>query len=833
MRYLRKAALLTVFSWVALGAYGETVVLINSYHPGFPWSDGMVEGIRSGLEEGGRPIELYVEYLDTKRRGYSEESEYIRKLADLLQVKYADSAVDLVMTTDDNALAFYLDSGHQLFPEVPVVFAGVNHIDNHRVAGNRLITGVTETDNHSRSVELILSLHPDIETIYVLTDATTSGKGNRTKLEELADLWNDRVEFEFLSSASGLTFEALLLKLRGLPPRSVVLYRDFFVDSAGGYIQPHRMMNLVSAASPVPVYSFGDMYLGHGIVGGVITSSKRHGEVAAKLANYVLDGVPPSGIPIQRDEVGEPVFDYRQLRRFGIPQTDLPRGSRVIGKPRSLVHDYTAPFWLMVLSILGLAALSMVLGISVRKLRKIRAENVDARNFLHATLASMGEGLLTVDAEGRITDMNHAAEKLTGTQLADALGRKLHSILEAHGGQCDHDVDCLLESIVQLEGPLESNDEEYFEPKDGSRRRLSYSGSPIRGREEPLGVVLTLRDVTEDHRVLRELEQNERHLFRSQSVAHVGSWELDPDRRMIWGSAEFYRILGVEAGEPQIGVGFFTALVAQEDRDRLVDALSVTAAEGAPLEHDLRIIRASDHEVRFLKLRGERGANGRVLVFGTIQDITESKITQARLEDSIAEKEVLLREVHHRVKNNMQVISSLINLQHGHAGEKSVDDLLMDSQNRIRSMALIHDMLYQSETFSEIDLEPYLRSLAVTLFDAYNVGHRGVTMHFATRSVMVDLDRAIPCGLMTNEIVSNSLKYAFDAGGTISVSLRKRNRSVVLEIRDDGCGLPEDVGPGRGASLGMQLIATLADQLQAQISVDRHEGTAWYIEFEA
>lgn len=825
--------MVTVFSWVTLATFGETVVLINSYHPGFRWSDRMVEGIRSELEEAARPVEFYVEYLDTKRRMYSEESEYIRRFADLLEAKYADTAVDLLMTTDDNALAFYLDSGESIFPDIPLVFAGVNHLENHQVAGNHLITGVTETDNHSRSVEMILGLHPDIETIYVVTDSTTSGQGNRSKLERLADLWSDRVNFEFLSSTNGLTFEALLLKLRGLPERSVVLYRDFFVDSAGGYVEPQRMISLVSAASPVPVYSFGDMYLGHGITGGVITSSERHGRLAAELAKHVLDGVPPSGIPVRPDAVAEAVFDYRQLRRFGIPQTDLPRGSRVIGRPPSLIRDYATPFWVMALSILGLAGLSIVLGVSVQKLRRIRVESADARNFLHATVSSMGEGLITLDGEGRIIDMNDAAEALTGTQLADALGRKLHAILEAHGGPCDRDVDCLLESIVQIEQPLESNENEYFEPKDGTRRRLSYCGSPIRGRDEPLGVVLTLRDVTEEYRVLHELEQNERHLVRSQSVAHVGSWELDPHQRTVWGSAEFYRILGIDAGDPQIGMAFVTALVAQEDRGSLVEALSDTVKSGTPLEHDLRVIRASDHEVRFLKLRGERAKNGRVLVFGTVQDITESKITHARLQDSIAEKEVLLREVHHRVKNNMQVISSLINLQHGHAGEKSVDDILMDSQNRIRSMALIHDMLYQSETFSEIDLEPYLRSLSVTLFDAYDAGHKGITIDFSTRSVMVDLDRAIPCGLMTNEIVSNSLKYAFDGGGTISLSLRRRNRSVVLEIRDNGRGLPEHIGPGRGTSLGMQLIATLADQLHARISVDRNEGTAWYIEFEA
>lgn len=827
----RFTALLIVLLSVGVASFAETVVILNSYHPGFSWSDGIVDGIRAGLAD--RDVEHYVEYLDTKRYPYEPESARIEKLADYLSSKYQAASVDVVMTTDDNALAFYLDYGDTIFKDTPVVFAGVNHLGQHRVAGNHRITGVTEADNHSLTVEMILSIHPGIETIYVVTDSTTSGRGNRQKFEAVASRWSDRVGFQFLNSSTNLTFEGLLLKMRALPDDAVVLFRDFFVDSTGDYLSPERLMSLLSAAAPVPVYAFGDMYLGHGITGGVLTLSKEHGLIAAELAGHVLDGIPPSGIPIRTDGIAQPTFDYQQLERFGVARSDLPPGSRVYGRPRTLYRDYATPFWLMAVSIVGLALLSTVLGVSVQRLRRLREENIRTATFLHATLESMGEGLVTVDPDHRITDMNAVAEELTGTDLADASGRKLHAILKAHGDEWSTDIDSLLERIVHLEHSIRAGDDEYFEPKDGSGRRLSYSGAPIRGHGEALGVVLTIRDVTEMHTMVRTLEESERRLVRSQSVAHVGSWEYDPRSKMLWGSAEFYRVLGIETDEPSIASSLVTALILQEDRSEFIDAVNRTIETGEILERDFRAMRASDHEVRFLKARAERSR--RSLVLGTIQDITESTITRSQLEDSLAEKEVLLREVHHRVKNNMQVISSLINLQQSNAGEKPLKEVLMDSQNRIRSMALIHDMLYQSDTFTEIDLEPYLRSLSVTLFDAFDVGRRGVKIEFDTESVSVGLDQAIPCGLMTNEIVSNSLKYAFNGSksGTISVGLKRRNRKIHLRIHDDGCGLPNGVEPGTGSSLGMQLIGTLADQMHAQIRVDRSEGTAWSIDFES
>jgi PAS domain S-box-containing protein len=819
---------------VAPAVFCESVLLINSYHPGFSWSDGIVEGIRRELDESQRSVELYVEYLDTKRFPYEPESARMSALISLLQLKYQSNPPDLVMTTDDNALDFYLQHGHRLVPTVPVVFAGVNHPERHRIAGNPMVTGVTEVSNHEAAVELIRKIHPGVSTIYVITDGTTSGRGNLKKLQDIAATWNDELEFTFITADSVVTFEGLLLKLRDLPEDSVVLHRDFFVDATGDYLEPERLMSLVSAAAPVPVYSFGDMYLGHGIAGGIITSSFEHGREAAKLAGHILNGIPPSGIPIHSDDLGRPMFDFEQLRKFSIPLSDLPIDSEIVGRPPSIYRDYSTPFWVAAVTIVLLAALSVFLAINVRRLRNVREQSARTQHYLEATLSSMGEGLITVDDGGHVIEMNRAAEELTGFSLDDAAGRRASTILQYYDDRRGTDMDGLFERVVQLEVPVRPSNGEFLTPRDGSGRRLTYCGSPIQAPGNgALGVVLTLRDVTDGQAIVEELEKSEKRLVRSQSVAHVGSWEYDLGSDTLWASAEFFRILGLDHRQSEINASLVTALVARDDRIRLRRGIKRLSTRNETLDVELSVIRASDHEVRFLNTRGELSSAGDARVVGTIQDITDSKITRAQLEDSLDEKEVLLREVHHRVKNNMQVISSLINLQQGHVPAKSLNDALMDSQNRIRSMALIHEILYQSETFTEVDLEPYLRSLCVTLFDAYNTGAKGIRMDFQTESAAVDIDRAIPCGLMANEILSNSLKYAFDGtdGGTVFLGIHRHHGRIILNIGDDGRGLPDGVDFERGSGLGMQLIRTLADQLNAEVELGRGAGTTYRIAF--
>jgi PAS domain S-box-containing protein len=213
-------------------------------------------------------------------------------------------------------------------------------------------------------------------------------------------------------------------------------------------------------------------------------------------------------------------------------------------------------------------------------------------------------------------------------------------------------------------------------------------------------------------------------------------------------------------------------------------------------------------------------------------DTTAYKTAEESTRRSLDEKELLLKEVHHRVKNNLQIISSLLNLQLNVITNKETREMVRESQNRVRSMALIHEKLYQSGNLAQIGLEEYLRSLTRDLFRSY--GASGVNLRMEVEEIRLDVDTAIPCGLMVNELVSNALKYAFPDGkeGEILVKCTQVSRDrVALTVADNGAGLPEDVERKAGESLGFQLIHLLVKQLRGTLDIVRGGGTTFQITF--
>jgi PAS domain S-box-containing protein len=218
-----------------------------------------------------------------------------------------------------------------------------------------------------------------------------------------------------------------------------------------------------------------------------------------------------------------------------------------------------------------------------------------------------------------------------------------------------------------------------------------------------------------------------------------------------------------------------------------------------------------------------------------VRDISERKRAEDRLQESLQEKEVLLREIHHRVKNNMQVISSLLNLQSRQIKDPEVFEMFKESQRRIRSMALIHERLYQSSDLSRIEFSEYLRNLATHLFHSYQVEASRVQLRIEAEEVHLNINTAIPCGLIVNELVSNALKHGFPEGrkGQLDIDLhRVAGDGYVLRVTDDGVGFPEGLDFRKTETLGMQIVNTLVSQIDASIDLAREKGTKFTIHFQ-
>jgi two-component sensor histidine kinase len=227
---------------------------------------------------------------------------------------------------------------------------------------------------------------------------------------------------------------------------------------------------------------------------------------------------------------------------------------------------------------------------------------------------------------------------------------------------------------------------------------------------------------------------------------------------------------------------------------------------------------------------------GKIKYFdGIVEDITDRKEAEEKLKTSLLEKEILLREIHHRVKNNLQIISSLLNLQSRHIEDKLALDMFQESRNRVRSMALVHEKLYRSDDLAEVDFCAYIQSLVRHLFMSYGVNSKRIDLNVDVKDIFLDINTSIPCGLIINELISNSLKHAFTgrAQGTIHVSMRPENNSKFkIVIKDDGVGLPESLDVTQSESLGLQLVTMLVEQLQGKLSIVNKKGTSFEIVFE-
>jgi diguanylate cyclase (GGDEF)-like protein len=319
--------------------YKTSVLVLNSYHEGYRWTDDIVQGINSVFGPEWGEVDLDFEYMDAKR---NHSPDYLKELGRLYSHKFRNSRYDLVICSDESAFHFLKKDHHQLFPDIPIVFCGLNHYEEAMLEGEDLITGVVETSDVGATLDIMLKVHPDCRQIYVVNDSMPTGQSVAKELEKVIPRFPG-VEFIDLT---GLTMEELTHTLSLAPEDSLVLFLVFFRDGSGTYYSYDESIGKVAGSSTVPVYGLWDFYLGHGIVGGMLTSGYDQGRQAALLAKRILEGASPSSIPVVNEITGSFAFDENHLRRFGISHQDLPPNSRIINETLSdrkkllVLHSY-------------------------------------------------------------------------------------------------------------------------------------------------------------------------------------------------------------------------------------------------------------------------------------------------------------------------------------------------------------------------------------------------------------------------------------------------------------------------------------------------------------
>lgn len=366
--------------------------------------------------------------------------------------------------------------------------------------------------------------------------------------------------------------------------------------------------------------------------------------------------------------------------------------------------------------------------------------------------------------------------------------------------------------------------------KDGSQKTVVIFGAFVSGK-----VFVMFEDVSERKRVEVALRESEASLREAQDIARMGRWDLDLlSGQLVW-SDGIFTIFEVRRAEFAASYQAFLAFVHPDDRAMVDQTYRDSVAQKTSYDIEHRLLMP-DGRVKWVCEIGRTtydAAGAPVRSVGTVQDITERKVAEARIARALQEKEVLLREIHHRVKNNLQIIHSLLNLQAKEIADPAVRALFAESRDRVNAMALIHARLYRAEDLAHIDFRAYLQSLVKSIAATYNRVDVSIAVTKGER-LFLDVNLGIPCGLIVNELVSNSLRHAFPAGrrGRVKVGFSRDGAGDYrLLVADDGIGLPVDFEFPGNASMGLKLVQILAGQLGAVLTVERSGGTSFIFIF--
>lgn len=367
--------------------------------------------------------------------------------------------------------------------------------------------------------------------------------------------------------------------------------------------------------------------------------------------------------------------------------------------------------------------------------------------------------------------------------------------------------------------------------KDNSVKYVYLTVAMIPDTQKSMISVLDMTELQKSKRAIEESREKFKNIFENAAEAIL---LFDCEGNVVEVNNKFEEVFGFSKDEI-IGKNFMTIVSLIEKEYEAAKSFFNGLLSGTELKQVQLVVKNKyGKEVIFRArpsiIKNKCGINGVLLI---MEDITGLKMVETSLKNSLEEKEVLLREIHHRVKNNLQIISSLLSLQRIQVEDEETASILWECQGRVRTMAMIHENLYQSKNMGNIHFGNYVNKLLDDVFNSYRVDKRSITLDTDIASGEMGIETAMPCGLIINELASNSIKHAFPQGtGNIKVELESDNGFYVLKVADNGIGLPENTDPKKSKKLGLLVVRTLVNQLNGEMEIDRTRGTQYTIKFQ-
>jgi len=473
------------------------VLVLHSYHSGFTWTDNIAKGLRAAFAAFADRIDYCVEYMDTRR---FHSRRYFSKLKDIYRLKYDKKKIDVVICSDDQALNFVLGTGEALFDGIPIVFCSVSGYTPSMREGREL-TGLLESIDIRATMDIALKFHPQTREVAVITDMTRTGQALKAKAAEVFNNYDQRLRFTYLEN---LNLEGLQEKVATLTHGTIIFMFIFNRDKAGRVLSHEHNLKALNQHARIPIYAVWKFYLGHGIVGGKLTSGEAEGLMAGRMALRILSGERASEIPLQKSPTRY-MFDYRQLKRYQVSESSLPPDSLIVHQPSSFYRDHRSLIWTVAIVFTLLLALVLFLVGNIARRRQVEtALRESETKFFKLFDTSPIWMVLTTVAEGRYIEANQAFYEITGYSPEDVKGRTSIEI-GLWVNQADR---TRITKILEEDGRLISQPIK-FRMKNGDIRDFLWSAAVFDFGEE-LCALSGIVDISDQKRLEEQLQQAQR-----------------------------------------------------------------------------------------------------------------------------------------------------------------------------------------------------------------------------------------------------------------------------------------------------------------------------------
>lgn len=402
----------------------QKILILHSYHQSYKWTDDINKGIKSEFKDKFNNIELFVEYMDSKR--YVDEKHY-KNLFNTYTNKYKDINFDLIISSDNNAFNFIKKYNKVLFKKVPVVFNGVNYVKKEDIEGYDNFTGLSERADIKQNYQLIKKLQPNVKNIYTIIDDTTTGKIVKREAQKVfKELSQDGINYQIIDN---LTFEQLKQKVQNFPKNSAILLSVFFRSKDNKFFEYDEISNMISSNSKTPLYGLWDFNLGNGIIGGYLSSGLFQGKMSALMGIEILKGKKVKEIPVKYKSPNNYMFDYPKILKYNLDFNLLPKESYIINKPIHFYEIYKNEIITLMVIFTLMFTLIILLIINIQKRKHAEKSIKKQLSFQQKLIDTVDAPIYYKDATGKYIGCNKAFERFLNTKKINVIGKTVYDVL--------------------------------------------------------------------------------------------------------------------------------------------------------------------------------------------------------------------------------------------------------------------------------------------------------------------------------------------------------------------------------------------------------------------